>query len=63
MSGRIIYVVRGDKYQSIKQEELAINEPFILCEADGTPVGHYIAASATFKVCGANAIRVIEIKP
>lgn len=61
-SERAVYVKRGDKYQRIPFDALAINEPFILCEPDGTPVGHYVAASSVFKLDGVSAVQTLEVR-
>ena len=42
---RLVYAKRGSeqKWTLIDFSDIAINEDFILCESDGTPVGHYWA--------------------
>lgn len=63
MNDRIVYVRRGpeSKWTKIAFSEIAINEDFILCESDGTPVGHYIAASGPYtNRYGVDEIRVLE---
>lgn len=58
---RIVYVKRSEKYERINFDKLAINESFILCESDGTPVGHYCAASVPYRQHGIYTIETIEI--
>lgn len=62
---RKVYVRRGDpmKWKEIDFAALEINEPFILCEPDGTPVGHYVAASAVYQTDGVDTVVTNEVKP
>jgi len=59
---RIVYVRRVDGWQKIDFKDIAIGEDFILCESDGTPVGHYVAISTPyFNEDGIGTIRNVEV--
>jgi hypothetical protein len=59
---RFAYVKRSSKYEKIDFSQIAVNESFILCEPDGTPVGHYVAASWPYEQRGIETIQVVECK-
>lgn len=59
---RFAYVKRTGKYEKVDFSEIVIGEPFILCEYDGTPVGHYVAASWPYCQKGIDTVQVVEIK-
>lgn len=50
MNERKVYARRGPEYKwtLISFQEIAINEDFIICEADGTPIDHFIATSTPY---------------
>lgn len=56
---RIVYVWRGERiWERISFYELTVGDAYILCESDGTPVGHFIAVSEPYT----NKDRVGEIE-
>jgi len=59
---RKVYVQRGNGWQQIDFMNIAIGEVFILCESDGTPVGHYVAISTPYlNVNNIETVKRVEI--
>lgn len=59
---RKVYVMRSNNWQQIDFLDIQINESFILCESDGTPVGHYVAICRPRSYNGIGEVETLEVK-